>query len=57
MQDVNWVALVNAIILLITAITLKINLDNQRHIAEMKEVIHEINGNIQQQLNMKRDKV
>lgn len=55
-QPIDYYGLVNAIILLITAITLFINLWNQRRLQEMKDTIHDINGNIQRQLDDKQEK-
>lgn len=55
-QQIDYAGLVQAIVLLITAITLAINLWNQRQIADLKKETHEINGNIQRQLLGKKDK-
>lgn len=57
MQTIDYAGLVQAIVLLITALTLAINLWNQRQIAELKQTTHEINGNIQKQLDQKKDKL
>lgn len=57
MQQVDWSSFFQALTFLIVAVTFAINLRNQRHISEMKSTIHEINGNIQKQLNKKTDKL
>lgn len=53
---IDYAGLVSAIILFLTAVTLAINLANQRRLVEMRDVVHEINGNIQKQLEKKEDK-
>ena len=55
-QQVDWPGLVSATVLLITAITLAINLWNQRQIADLHSKVSEINGKLQNQMNTKKDK-
>lgn len=44
-QQIDYAGLVQAVVLLITAVTLAINLWNQRRIAEIRDITHQINGN------------
>jgi hypothetical protein len=56
MDKIDWPGLVSAVILLITAITLAINLWNQRQIADLHSKVTEIDGKLQEQMNTKKDK-
>jgi hypothetical protein len=56
MQAIDWYGLVNAIILLITAVTLMITLWNQKQLRDHGAKIDQLNGGIQMQLDRKVDK-
>jgi len=55
-DQIDWPGLIRALILLITAITLAINVWNQHQLAEHSKKIDKINDVIQQQLEGKVDK-
>jgi hypothetical protein len=56
MTAIDWAGLVQALILLITAVTLAINLWNQGQIAKHSAKIDMLAAGIQKQLNGKIDK-
>jgi Na+/proline symporter len=56
MEHIDWAGLVQALILLLGAVTVTITIYNNNHITVIKNDIKQINGKLQAQMATKSDK-